>query len=126
MIDRELCPEILKASLRAYCDRRPTGGFLRAVLENDLKMAVLRADNDNVRLIPEIVAFAVETVPTVARGSKEAVRVWLATCRHCLVLEGHAHDCIVETERAGNEAYAERAEFASSHGQQNDEEPDGL
>lgn len=74
------CPANLKKSIRAYVSGRPTGGFLRAVLENDLKMAVLKADAQNIRLLPEITAFVVDVVPTFIRGSKEAVTDHLVKC----------------------------------------------
>ena len=77
LAEKELCPENLKESLRAYAEGRPTGSFLRAVLENDLGMAVLRGDEENKRLLPEIYAYVVDVVPSFARGSKAAVKAHL-------------------------------------------------
>ena len=71
--DHNLCPPGLRESIDAYVDGRPTGGFLRAVLENDLEMAVVRADATNLRLLPEIVAYVLYVVPPEARGSSDAV-----------------------------------------------------
>lgn len=39
--------------LKRYVEHHtPTGGFLRAVLENDLREACARADDENVKVIP--------------------------------------------------------------------------
>lgn len=59
----------------------PTGDFLRAVLENNLSEAILRADDVNLRALPHIVAYVHEHLPAVAWGSKAAVDRWLST-RH--------------------------------------------
>lgn len=68
----------VKASLAAYRDTgRPTGGFLHAVLENDLLGAVARADEHNVRAIPDIAAFCREQLPAIAWASPEHVARWL-------------------------------------------------
>lgn len=98
LAEKDLCPEHLKEPLRAYAEGRPTGSFLRAVLENDLGMAVVRGDEKNKRFLPEIYAFVVDVVPSFARGSKAAVEAHL------------------------QKAAEDRAEYAASHGQQNDEE----
>ena len=100
LAEKELCPENLKESLRAYAEGRPTGSFLRAVLENDLGIAVLRGDEQNKKLLPEIYAFMVDVVPSFARGSKAAVKAHL------------------------QKAEEDRAEYAASHGQQNDDAAD--
>lgn len=73
LAEKELCPESLKESLRAYAEGRPTGSFLRAVLENNLGLAVTRADEQNKRLLPEIYAFVVNVVPPSSYGSAKAV-----------------------------------------------------
>ena len=44
MIDYERCPESVGEQLRMYIEEgRPVGGFIRAVIENDLRLAVLFA-----------------------------------------------------------------------------------
>lgn len=53
------------------------GGFLRAVLENDLLMAVQRADRTNREALKEICLFVANELPGEARGSKLAVEYWL-------------------------------------------------
>ena len=67
------CPADIKESLRAYISGRPTGDFLRAVLENDLIEAVCRADGANTWLIPPIVGFMLAEVHPSIRGSVHAV-----------------------------------------------------
>lgn len=59
-------------------DRRPTGGFLQAILENDLREACGRADNQNQRLIWEIVEYCWNELPPTCWGSPEKVAAWLA------------------------------------------------
>lgn len=55
----------------------PTGGFLEACLRNDLKEAVGRADNQNIRLLPEIVAYMYNELPSDCWGSPERVKRFL-------------------------------------------------
>lgn len=50
------------------------GGFLTAVLCNDLFGAVARADESNLAALPEIVKFVYNQVPADAWGSAEAMR----------------------------------------------------
>lgn len=65
-------------SLRAYMwTGRPTGGFLRAVLENDLKQTVMRADHENIHAIPAIVAIMYNELPAQAQGNAERVDMWI-------------------------------------------------
>ena len=96
IVDMHACPPELKKSLRAYVEGRPTGGFLRAVLENNLQKAVLRADAENLRLIPEIVAFVFDEVPTFARGSEKAVTAHLDKCS---AAREHESKCDIDLHR---------------------------
>lgn len=57
----------------------PTGGFLTAVLENNLKEAVGRADHLNGRFLFEICSFLYNHAPYKCWGSRESVRNWLDT-----------------------------------------------
>ena len=68
-------------------------------------MAILRADAENVRRIPEITAFVVDVVPTFCRGSETAVTDHLAMCQE-------------ERDAARKEREAARAK--------NDVKPDGI
>ena len=75
----ELATE-LEESLRAYiATGRPTGGFLRACLSNDLSGACARADEANLIQIPVIVAFLVNKAPASCWGSPQRVDDWLTT-----------------------------------------------
>lgn len=68
----------LTDSLDRYANQRvPTGGFLRAVLENDLKESCARADDHNQRLIWEIVEYCWNELPATCWGSPERVAAWL-------------------------------------------------
>jgi hypothetical protein len=66
-------------SLRRYIERKiETGGFLRAVLENDLNAAVFRADNSNRKLIVQLVQYLEWYCPRDCHGSPEIVKAWLS------------------------------------------------
>jgi hypothetical protein len=69
-------PEIIDSLKRYVEDRIPVGGFLTAVLANDLYMAFARADQVNEYHLRAITAY-VDTLPIGCRGSYEAVRKWL-------------------------------------------------
>ena len=65
-------------ALRRYVeDRIPTGGFLRAVLSNDLKGAFAQADGTNRAALYEIVMCCTWDIPGIAWGSREAYLQWL-------------------------------------------------
>lgn len=70
--------EETKASLDRYVQHRiPTGGFLRAVLSNDLMESFKRADFENTRDMHEIVSYIYNKLPMSCHGSPEAVEKWL-------------------------------------------------
>jgi len=54
----------------------PVGDFLTAVLENNLKEAVLRADRENLLEIHTIVMFCYNELPGPCWGSPEKVKEW--------------------------------------------------
>lgn len=69
---------VIIVSIRRYAvNHCPTGGFLRAVLENDLKRACYLADDDNIKVIPEIVFYCLREIPHDCWGSPEKVKDWL-------------------------------------------------
>ena len=71
-------PEHTVGALERYVnDRIPTGGFLNAVLCNDLVGAVSHADEQNLRSIPEIVKFLYNNVPMGAWRTEDNVKNWL-------------------------------------------------
>jgi hypothetical protein len=53
------------------------GSFGRAVLCNDLHMAIMRADRDNRALLYQIVYWLQENAPRGSWGSPELVQGWL-------------------------------------------------
>lgn len=70
-------PEIIE-SIRAYADEGwPTGGFLMAVLSNDLKEAYGRADDGNIEAMYEIIKYCYNEIPSACWGSPEAVKEWI-------------------------------------------------
>ena len=71
-------PEIVESLLRYWHQRIPTGGFLEAVLCNDLRDACGRADDTNIRHLPGIVQFCYWQLPGGSWGSPERVNAWLA------------------------------------------------
>jgi sulfatase maturation enzyme AslB (radical SAM superfamily) len=74
----KLIPENTKYSLDAYANKEhPTGGFLQAVLENNLMEAVARADDFNVRALKEICMYIYNELPSQCHGSKEKVAAWV-------------------------------------------------
>jgi hypothetical protein len=73
-----MLPEHMKGAMKRYLeDGIEPGGFLYAVLTNDLKMAVAQADHINIRLIPEIVSYCYNCIPAPAWGSVMKVEKWM-------------------------------------------------
>ena len=88
MPDFTKCPATVKTSLERYETGVPTGGFLRAVLTNDLTEAIGRADHINGPAIPHIVAYCYEFLPHESWGSAQKVDSWLEAKRAQRELEG--------------------------------------
>lgn len=59
----------------------PPGDFLTAVICNDLREAVGRADDINLKNLPAYVAYFHNEVPGLAWGSKEKMQAWMAARR---------------------------------------------
>jgi len=71
-------PEHLKEGLLEYVVRgRPVGGFLEAVLSNDLEMSIARADMWSAESIPQIVKWLYNKAPMGCHGSSERFLSWL-------------------------------------------------
>ena len=71
-------PPTTQETLAAYIDkRRPTGDFLRAVLENNLFVAMHRADMHNRFALFEICSYIYNYAPMTCWGSPEVVDKWL-------------------------------------------------
>jgi len=73
----EISKEIKETLDRYVNDRIPTGGFLRAVLANDLFEAVGRADIFNQRALVQICGYIYNDIPSSCWGSYEIVDKWL-------------------------------------------------
>ena len=73
-----IIPERTMETLKAYVkDHRPTGGFLQAVLSNDLKEALGTADSYNRAALHEIVMWVVCKAPFDCQGSPEKYAAWI-------------------------------------------------
>lgn len=77
IFDYEKIPAEALLDIDCYVkEKKMPGGFLTAVLENDLLKAVDRADEYNLRIIPIYVTYLYNKIPMDAWGSKETVRKW--------------------------------------------------
>lgn len=70
-------PSLANSLDRFTADGIATGGFLRAVLENDFVQVLLRADEENIRELREIALYVHNHVPAIAWGSPEKVSNWI-------------------------------------------------
>lgn len=71
-------PQTLHSGLVRYLvDGLRPGSFLCAVLENDLREAVVRANpEEHLLALPALVRFLFNETPAQCHGGAEAVRVW--------------------------------------------------
>lgn len=81
--------------------RTEPGGFLVAVLCNDLTKAVDKADDRNVELIPNFVRLLYNHAPADCWGSEQTVENWL----HGLHLKGQPRKWRVEITKVVREHY---------------------
>lgn len=73
-------PESLQGGLERYLvDRILPGGFLQAVLFNNMAEAVRRADPINQRFFAELILFLDTTAADEAWGSRDNVLAWTTT-----------------------------------------------
>lgn len=73
-----LLPLHLQESLDAYAQEgRPTGGFLQECINNNLRMAVARADDKNVLIIPAVIAYLYNRAPAGCWGRDGAHDRWI-------------------------------------------------
>lgn len=76
----DLCPPGVKATIDRWVEVAcPTGSFVEAVLENNLKEAFGRADHENIAAMPHIVAYCYNRIPQACWGSRENVSEWSAS-----------------------------------------------
>jgi len=80
--DKTLIEERFKETIDAWvADGRPTGHFIAAVLSNDLREAIGRADEQALDNLPHIVAYIFNDCPSSCWGSPQKVRdyaKWIA------------------------------------------------
>lgn len=70
----DLCPVAVRLSINDYVYLGvPTGSFLAAVLSNDLKESIGRADDTNLVALPHIVAYLYNEIPAALWGSPTKV-----------------------------------------------------
>jgi len=68
---------LVRVNLSKYASHgQPPGGFLTAVLSNNLYQAVQRADLDNLANMEAIVNHIQNTLPYESYGSPEKVKAW--------------------------------------------------
>lgn len=78
-IDYGKLPEHMRQAMQYYIEHRILpGGFLTAVLENNLRDAVARADHINKNLLAEYVEFLYNDAPSTCWGSPEKVNAWIS------------------------------------------------
>lgn len=78
MFDYSLLPQHIRDAMQRYIeDRIQPGGFLTAVLSNDLAEAFARADHINRMRLHDIVRFLYNEAPSTCWGSPEKVKSWL-------------------------------------------------
>ncbi len=72
-----MIPAHTKAALDRYVEHRlQPGGFLTAVLSNDLFGAVAKADSENRAALADIVVYIYNNIPSDAWGSRDTVWKW--------------------------------------------------
>ena len=82
MYDYSRLPEGLQGGMQMYIEHGISGGgFLNAVLENDLFSAVMRADVTNLKELPNIVRWVHNEAPPYSHGSKLKVKEWINKIR---------------------------------------------
>jgi hypothetical protein len=65
-------------SINRYVERGiPTGGFLQAVIDNDLAKACGKADQNNMQILPAIVAYLYNECPSGCWGRSGAFMDWI-------------------------------------------------
>ena len=75
--DYPMIPAHTQAALRRYVEQGSVpGGFLIAVLTNDLMGALAQADSDNILVLRDICTFVYNNVPSDAWGNDDKVYAW--------------------------------------------------
>lgn len=70
-------PVSIRRAIIAHAQRgQECGHFVTAVLENDLTQAVMRADDENLQRLRDIVGYCYNQLPGPSWGSPAAVKAW--------------------------------------------------
>jgi len=73
-------PDRMMEGIRRYIEQGiPPGDFLTAVIDNNLSEAMGRADDENLRNLPAILAYFYNEAPGSCWGSPEKRREWVKT-----------------------------------------------
>ena len=73
-----MIPKHTKYQIDQYVSNKiPPGGFLYALLTNDLLETISKADEINQLYIVDIVKYLYNDVPAICWGSEEKVKEWL-------------------------------------------------
>lgn len=82
-------PERMAPALDGWISQgKLPGEFLQAVLRNDLKEAVGRADPENLVALPAYIGFLYNEAPGACWGSPEKVQAWAQRFAHAEVSHG--------------------------------------
>ena len=75
--DWSLIPHHMRGAVERYVMHGiPPGSFLTALINNDLREAVARADDMNVNRLPDYVRFFYNSAPSGSWGHPDAVSQW--------------------------------------------------
>ena len=77
----ELPTEMLPAVYRYVVDGLPPGDFLEAVITNNLRHALVCADERNLKVLPVWVRFFYNCVPSGCYGDERDMRAWMGERR---------------------------------------------
>ena len=73
-----MIPKHTLGGIKRYVENRiPPGGFLTAVLENNLRKSFGQADKENREALFEIVCHCYKELPSICWGTPERVKNWL-------------------------------------------------
>jgi hypothetical protein len=75
-LQRDIPENLHRGLLRWIVEGIYPGGFLRAVLENDLRGAIGTADEASTQALPQIVRWIYSHAPYICWGSPERVEEW--------------------------------------------------
>lgn len=77
-------PDYMMDGIRRYIDKHTMPGhFLCAVISNDLKEAVGRADEENVKILAAYVGYFYNEAPSACWGSAQALEYWVTLPERC-------------------------------------------